>query len=101
MNTISNIDTSNIPNKESLETIIQKYTRISDYKFSKNINITKYSKTWWNKECSEKLTKYRLSKTIEDWKNFKKVIKKTKYIFFNNKIQEITLKNKRSWDLMN
>ena len=86
MNTISNINTSNIPNKESLETIIQKYTRISDYKFSKNINITKYSKAWWNEECSEKITKYRLSKTIENWKNFKKVIKKTKYIFFNDKI---------------
>jgi len=42
-NTIGNINTSSIPNKETL----QKYTRISEsiwYKFSKNINITKYSK---------------------------------------------------------
>ena len=98
MNAISDIDTSKIPNKESLEAIIQEYTRISDfiqYKFLKNINITKYSKAWWTEEYSNKLSKYRSSKTIEDWRNFKRVIKKTKYIFFDNKIQEITLKNKR------
>ena len=44
---IRNTDTSNILSKESLETIIQEYTRISNsiwYKFSKNINITKHSK---------------------------------------------------------
>ena len=38
-----------IPSRESLEEIIQKYTRISDsiwYKISKNINITKCSKAW-------------------------------------------------------
>jgi len=31
---------------------------------------------------------------------FKVTIKKTKYIFFNEKIQEIVTKNKRPWDLI-
>ena len=38
---------------------------------------------------------------IKDQKIFKEVIKKTKYLFFNNKIQEIPLKNKRLQDLIN
>jgi len=37
---------------------------------------------------------------IEDWKIFKQVIKKIKYIFFDNKIQEIALKNCRLWNLI-
>ena len=43
-NVIENIDTSNIPNKESLESIVQEYVRISEviwYKFSQYVNITK------------------------------------------------------------
>jgi len=35
------------------------------------------------------------------WSKFKRIVKKTKRIFFNKKIQEIISKNKRSWDLMN
>ena len=49
MNVIRNIDMSHIPNKELLEEIVQEYTRISNftwYKFSKNINITKYFEVW-------------------------------------------------------
>jgi len=60
MNVIRNIDTSSILDKESLETIVQKYVRISKsiwYKFSQYINITKYSKAWWNEKCHDKLTR--------------------------------------------
>ena len=104
MNVIGNINTSSIPDKESLETIVQKYARISKsiwYKFSQYVNITKYSKAWWNEKYHDKLTRYRSSKIIEDQKTFKEVIKKTKHLFFDNKIQEITSKNKKPWDLMN
>ena len=68
-NMIGNINTLSIPNKETLETIIQEYARISEsiwYKFSKNVNITKCSKVWWNEEYHNKMNKYRFSKTIEN-----------------------------------
>lgn len=43
---------------------------------------------------------YRLFKSSQDWKKFKRIIKRTKHTFFDNKIQKIALKNKRSWNLM-
>ena len=65
------------------------------------MNITKCSKVWWTKECRFYLNTYCSSKLLEDWKKFKGIIRKTKYTFFDKKIQEITLKNKRPWDLIN
>jgi len=103
-NAIENIDISNILEKESLETIVQNYTRISEsiwYKFSQCVNINKCSKEWWNEKCQNKLTRYKSFKTLEDWKVFKKVVKKTKCLFFDDKIQEIMSKNKRPWDFIN
>ena len=44
---------------------------------------------------------YRAFKKIEDWKDFKKMVKNTKQSFFDDKIQEITLKNQRLWNLIN
>jgi len=64
------------------------------------INIPKVS-ILLNEECNTKLNVYCSSKSIVDWKDFKGFIKETKRSFFNNKIQEITSKNKRPWDLMN
>jgi len=101
---LKNINITDISSKESLESIVQEYIRLSNYtwyKFSKNVNITRYSMAWWNKEYSIKLNTYHLSKSLKDWKKFKKFIKQTKYSFFDEKIQEIMLKNKRPWNLMN
>jgi len=103
--TLGNINTTDISSKECLENIVQEYARILNstwYKLSKNINITKHAKAWWNKEYSIKLNTYWSSKSLEDWKKFKGFLKKTICTFFNKKIQEITSKNReRLWDLMN
>jgi len=60
----------------------------------------KYSKQWWNKECSQTLNKYRMSRSLRDWKSFKKLVKTTKRTFFDINVQEIANKSQGSWKLM-
>ena len=57
------------------------------------MRIMKYSKQWWNEEYGQALDKYRITRSLENWKTFKKVVKITKRSFFNNKIQEIANKS--------
>ena len=87
-----------------LEHITQEFTSITEklwYKYSKSVNITKCSKTWQNEECDRDLANYQIFRRRTDWIKYGKLVRIAKKIFFNNKIQEITLTNKRLWDLMN
>ena len=52
-------------------------------------------------ECSHSLNNYRMSRSLDNWKNFKKVVKNTKRSFFNTKIQEVASKSHGSWELTN
>ena len=52
-------------------------------------------------ECSDSLNRYRTSGDIQHWKEFKTNVRLAKRIFFDEKIQEIAMSNKRPWDLMN
>ena len=42
-----------------------------------------------------------ISRSLEDQKTFKKMVKNTKQSFFDLKIQEITNKRQRPWELIN
>ena len=70
---IKRLSIENIPSKEVLEQIVQTFANNIDriqFRHSKVVNITKHSKTWWDKNCYRNLENYRLSKWIEDWKHF-------------------------------
>jgi len=89
---LKNIDMSDITDMDHLDSIIADFASSVENiwaKYSKIINIMVYSKSWWNINCSRDLDKYRASKHLEDWKQFKKTVKNTKHTFFDLKIQEI------------
>ena len=62
---IKKIDTGHLIDKDSLGLIVQGFANKSDfiwYKHLRCVNITIYSKAWWNKDCPVKLVNYRMSK---------------------------------------
>jgi len=104
INIFKALNTSSIMNRKLLEyTVNSLVTRIEQVWLSnvKNINITKHSKKWWNDDYNQSLRKYRESRNLEHWKSFKYMIKTTKRMFFNSKIQEIANKSHGPWELMN
>ena len=68
-----NMDTSNISDIPKLEQIVNDFANIVDNIWMKNsriVNITRHSKSWWDKNYNRDLKKYRSSKSIKDWKTF-------------------------------
>ena len=61
---------------------------------SKQVNIIRYSKSWWNNECNLALSNYRSTRSPENWKSFKSKVKLSKCFFFDLKIQEIANKKR-------
>ena len=70
-------------------------------KNSKRSKITKHSKQWWSDSCRSAISKYRETRSREDWKSFKTTVKETKRSFFDNKICEIANSRRGPWELMN
>jgi len=100
---IKGFKTDAIQNTVALEDIVHLLTNNIQriwYKYSKKVNITKYSKAWWDNTCHRDLDSYRQSKYLEDWKRFKETVKITKHNFFDRKIDEIANKNCGPWELM-
>ena len=92
---IKNVNMTIIQNTETFKKVIQSILsniEKSWWKNSKPIKITRHSKAWWNKDYYLSLEKYRLSQSLENWHNFKSMVKKTKRSFFDNKIEEIANK---------
>ena len=98
---IKNISSINI---KSLENAIDLLICIVERAWDKNskiVNILKHSKNWWNMSCSRDLEKYRSSRSLANWKQFKKTVKNTKHSFFDQKIQEILNKTRGLQELIN
>jgi len=86
---IRNLDVSNLPDIDRLENIVNSLTSNIEHAWEKNsklVNISRHSKSWWNNECNWCLKNYRTSRSLEDWKIFRKTVKTTKWSFFNLKI---------------
>ena len=99
-----NLDISNITDKVYLENMVNHLNSLIDQAWNKNVKrsrLTKHSKQWWNKECSKFLNVYRMTRSLEDWKKFKKVVKNTKRSFFDLKIQDVVNKSHGPWELIN
>ena len=90
------LDTSNIKDIDKLECVVNQLGMIIDQAWTKNAKkskISKHSKQWWSEECKWSLNNYRASRSLENWKKFKKTVKNVKRSFFDNKIQEIANKS--------
>ena len=100
---IKNLNTTSIQDAESLEEVVwYLVTRIEDiwFKHLKIVNITRHFKAWWNKDCHHTLNKYQQTCSLENWKDFKSTVKKSKHTFFDDKIDEITNKKCGPWELI-
>jgi len=67
---IKAIDTNNLTNVKLLEKVINLLANTIEetwYKNLKIVNITIYSKSWWDLKCGRDLEKYRLMRSLEDW----------------------------------
>ena len=100
---IKNLDISDLSNINKLKDMVNTLTSNTKCTWGKNsklVNVTRHSKRWWTKEYNWSLRNYRTSRSLEDWKIFKKMVKNTKQSFFNLKIQEITNKRREPWKVM-
>jgi len=99
-----NLDMSNLTDKDNLENTVNYLESLINQAWNKNakrLRITKHSKQWWTEECSKSLNIYRMSRSLENWKKFKKVVRNTKRSYFDTKIQEVANKSRGPWELMN
>ena len=99
-----NLNTFNILDSSSLNKLVNDFAQEIEHtwkKHSKIVNIMKHSKSWWDDKCSCDLKIYRTIRSLDNWKTFWSMVKSTKRMFFNLKIQEIVNKKQGPWELMN
>ena len=86
---IKNLNISDMSDINKLENIVNILVSNTEHVWRKNsklVNVTRHSKSWWNKDCNQSLRNYRISRMLEDWKIFKKTVKFSKQSFFDLKI---------------
>jgi hypothetical protein len=97
------LDTGGLDSVARIEEVLQ---GISDafslawQKCAKEVTIMSRSKPWWNQECAEAIRQYWEDRSPRKWKSFHCTTCKTKRVFFDARIEEISDTNMRPWDLM-
>jgi len=96
------LNTNDMDEVNKLDYVVQRIGHITDQVWkcnAKKSRISKHLKQWWLDKCSQALNNYRRSRSLENWKTFKKVAKNVKRSYFDDKIQEIANKRKSPWEL--
>jgi len=96
------LNTNDMDDIIKLNHVVKQIGHIIDHTWKDNTKksrFSKYSKQWWLDKCSQALNNYRNSRSLENWKNFKRAVKNAKRSYFDDKIQEITSKRKGPWEL--
>ena len=76
-----NLNTSSLTDRNNLENTVNYLESLINQAWNKNakrLRIMKHSKQWWTEECSKSLNIYRMSRSLKNWKKFKKVVRNTK-----------------------
>ena len=98
------LSTNNIDDSNKLDNVVYQLGLIINQAWKNNAKksrLSKHSKQWWSDKCGRALQNYRTSRSLENWKNFKRVVKNVKRSYFDEKIQEIANKRKGPWELKN
>ena len=98
------LSTNNIDDSDKLDNVVHWLGLIINQAWKNNAKksrLSKHSKQWWSDKYGWALQNYRTSRSLENWKNFKRVVKNVKKSYFNEKIQEIANKRKGPWELTN
>jgi len=101
---IKDIDVSDLSDSNKLEDTTNSLASSLENAWrmnSKQVNIMRHCKSWWNEECSLALSNYRSTRSLDNWKIFKSKVKLSKQSFFDLKIQKIANKKRGPWELMN
>lgn len=69
INAIKDINMSDFSNSDCFEKVVLNLASSVKRIWVKNlktVNITKYSKSWWDINCSRNIEKYKLTRSLED-----------------------------------
>ena len=103
-NSIKNLKTNFIININTLEETVNLLAVNIDslwHKNSKKVNISRYFKAWWDNNCQRDLDACWHSRSLNNWKKSKEIVKKIKREFFDKKINKIANKKCGPQELMN
>ena len=96
ISSIRNLYTSNLSDEDGLERVVIEFAKVVECTWEKNskfTNITKHSKSWWDTSCSRDLERYRLTRSLEDWKSFQKQLRLRNVHSLISKSRKLLIKN--------